>query len=193
MPWSLEQGLVLAPEFDTRHSGIFIVRPAQDDDDGDERYVTLVYPVSLLTARTPCHVWTRAARAWAEKSAAGAWQAKYGPSATTIEVLWPETVSAGAIPHEGSIQLAASEMAAIRAMNLEGIDRSLPILWAMVEGFGWRPGAMSAGQRPQWFTYQIRPFMDYSASEDPEGALEIALDLMMRETTCAAGPIAVDE
>lgn len=124
---------------------------------------------------------------WIESEAPILWKARYGdvPAPESVSGYWAETVGVGVIPYDGPTRLTAEEQATIYK-HVEGVrsDLTMSMLYVMIEGLGWRPGACSGG-RPWPSRQAMLDFWNFYAAPtdyDPMGSLEIALTLL------AAGP-----
>jgi len=132
---------------------------------------------------------------WVDAAAPQAWLTKYGelPALEELRGLRVHCPSAAALPYDGPSQLTEVEQSTIyRFLDGVRVDLTMSMLYVMIEGFGWRPGACALGQ--PWPTRDaLIGFHDWFEGDDPEGSLLIALSLLSSgpdgESTMAWGDL----
>lgn len=115
---------------------------------------------------------------WMDMEARRLWQARYGelPLIESLYGIWADTLAAEAIPYDGPTSLTPCEQDIIYRGDFG--DLTIALLYVMIEGFGWRPGAwyVNGGVWPQPDALMTF-YRHWPENDDPEGALLIALSV----------------
>jgi hypothetical protein len=159
---------------------VFIEDDLRHPRDGTLRHVKLVrnqHPFDVYASLDD----------WVDAEAPGLWKARYGesPDPESLSGYWAETVGVEVIPYDGPTRLTAEEQTTIYK-HVEGVrsDLTMAMLYVMIEGLGWRPGACNGG-RPWPSRQAMLDFWHFYASptnDDPMGSLTIALTLLAAGT-----------
>lgn len=167
---------------DFRHQHIvfaFIDGEGTQPPSGSHRYV------KLIRDQDPFDEY-EAVDDWVFTEAPPLWQAKYGDMVDEAALCgaWADTLCPGTIPYDGPTPLTPVEQATIyEFVSGSRCDLTMGMLYLMIEGLGWRPGACREESQPWPSQQEMLEFYNfYPREHDPEGALQIALSLL------AAGP-----
>ena len=121
---------------------------------------------------------------WIDVEAPAEWQKKYGeapPPDSYLYGIWAETLAPKAIPYDGPTPITPNEQNTI-VHFAEGmrIDLTMAMLYVMIEGLGWRPGAVYESNKwpPQQEMVDFYHFYAHPHDDDPLGSLFIALSLL---------------
>lgn len=102
------------------------------------------------------------------------WEGRFGPIGAdlALEGCWAQHFKADGMAYDGRVQLAPAEQ---RVINLAGAcDVPIGLVWAMIEGLGWRPGMSAYGRLPS--SSEIRSLYEWwDHNDDPEYAVTQAV------------------
>lgn len=155
----------------------------------EELYCGLSDPtrfIRLVRDQDPLHIYP-SLDDWIDIEAPSLWQDKYGelpPPENHFYGIWAETLNPSTIPYDGPTKLTDAEQVTIYNF-VEGVrvDLTMAMLYVMIEGFNWRPGAgISKGTWPS--QQEMLAFYHHFATpidDDPWGSLQIALSLLFTE------------
>lgn len=122
---------------------------------------------------------------WINIESPSLWLEKYGelpPSDVHLYGIWAEVLSPDTVPYDGPTQLTDREYGTVcKFVQGSQVDLTVAMLYVMVEGFNWRPGA-SVGDKPLPSQKEMLRFYHHYATpinDDPQGALQIALSLLV--------------
>lgn len=123
---------------------------------------------------------------WRDAVAPGLWKEKYGeypPQEMHLYGIWADALNPNTIPYDGPTKLTEAEQLTIHNFDCARLDLSMAMLYVMIEGLNWRPGAaISKGGYPS--QQEMMAFYHHYATpidNDPRGALNIALSLLFSE------------
>lgn len=131
-----------------------------------------------------------AIEAWIDEESTRLWMARYGelPSRDALYDIWADVLAAESIPYDGPTCLTPSEQEIIYSGGFG--DLTIALLYVMIEGLGWRPGAWctNGGIWPEPAA-MMEFYRHWQENDDPEGALLIALTLYAAKKggECAVG------
>ncbi len=152
------------------------------------RYVRLSRPHNTPRNDRTHNDWNDSVAMRLDEEAPKRWRERYGQSlsADRFDYCPADVLAAATIPYDGPTRLTQSEQQILYCGKFG--DLTLAMLYVMIEGFGWRPGA--------WHSTRVWPARKalleawrYWEGEDPKVSLEIALSVYAakEDGICAMG------
>lgn len=122
---------------------------------------------------------------WRNIEVPSLWLEKYGdfpPPDVHFHGIWAEVLSPDTVPYDGPTKLTDREYETVcKFVQGSQVDLTMAMLYVMLEGFNWRPGA-SVDEQPLPNSRDMLRFYHHFATpinDDPQGALQIALSLLV--------------